>query len=172
MPDEPYRYSNRPYLYRTDRIGAQTTVCPSRNIDLYQSLCNRRHTLSGVFFRFSFPRNRNRYIFFEPCEVQIGFFFFFFFPIYLARVAFSLVNLRNVFQLIASGVNTDISAWLLQSYLFRTYSQPKDRVANFSQNKRVFSCNPMCDLRESLHKTSRAYFRLPQCRLQAATKRT
>ena len=40
-----------------------------------------------------------------------------------SRVAFSLVSLRNVFPLIATDVNTDASAWLLPSDLFRTYSQ-------------------------------------------------
>ena len=69
-----------------------------------------------------------------------------------------MVSLRNVFRLIASAVNTDASTWFLPSDLFRTYSQPQDRVANFSQNKRVFSCNPMHDLRESRYKTSQAQF--------------
>ena len=48
-----------------------------------------------------------------------------FFPlsISLARVAFSLVNLQNVFQLIISGGNIDASTWLLLSDLFHTYSQ-------------------------------------------------
>ena len=59
------------------------------------------------------------------------FFFFFLFSISIARVAFSLVSLRNVFPLIASGVNTDISTWFLPSDVFRTYSQTQDRVANF-----------------------------------------
>ena len=84
-----------------------------------------------------------------------------------ARVAFSLANLRNVFQLTASGVNADASTWLLPSDLFRTYSQPLGRMANFSQSKRVFSCNPVRDLRESCYTTQQANFRL-----QASTTRT
>ena len=48
-------------------------------------------------------------------------FFFCLFVFFLARVAFSLVNLRNVRQLTASGVNTNASTWLLLSDLFRTY---------------------------------------------------
>ena len=52
----------------TGRIGTLTTLRLLREIDLYESLCNRRHPLSVL--RFSSPRNRNRYIFFfEPCEV-------------------------------------------------------------------------------------------------------
>ena len=70
------------------------------------------------------------------------------------------------------GVNTDTSTWLLPSDLFRTYSQTENSMANISQSKRVFTCNPMHDLRESRYKTSQAYFRLPQSRLQASTKRT
>ena len=64
----------------TDRIGTvtgcivtQTTIRLSWKIDHCRSLCSRRHTL---FFGFSFPRNQNRYIFFEPCEVQTVFPFF------------------------------------------------------------------------------------------------
>ena len=97
---------------------------------------------------------------------------FFIFSISLARVVFSLANLRNVFRLIASGVNTVASIRLLLSDLFRTYSQTWDRVANFSKSRRVFSCKPMRDLRESHYKTSHTYFRLPQSRLQASKKRT
>ena len=37
---------------------------------------------------------------------------------------------------------------------------------------KVFSCNPLRDLRESRYKTSQAYFHLPQSRLQASAKRT
>ena len=55
----------------TGHIGTQTTVCLSRYIDLYQSLCNCQHTLS--VHRFSFPGNWNRYIFFKPCEVPTTF---------------------------------------------------------------------------------------------------
>ena len=90
----------------------------------------------------------------------------------LASVALSLVNLQNVFLLIASGVNTDASTWLLPSDLFHTYSQTYDHMANLSQSKQVFLCNPTCGLRESHHETLQAYFRLPQSRLQASTKRT
>ena len=87
-----------------------------------------------------------------------------FFPssVSLAMVAISLVNLRNVFPLIASGVKAGASTWLLPSDLFRTYSQTFDRAANFSQSKRVFF--PMCGFRESHHETSQPYFRLPQSR--------
>ena len=53
----------------------------------------------------------------------------------LARVAFSLVNLQNVFLLIASGVNTDASTWLLPLDLFLTYLQTQDHMVNFSQCK-------------------------------------
>ena len=45
-------------------------------------------------------------------------------------------------------------------------------MANFSQSKQVFLCNPMSSLRESCHKTSQTYFRLPQSHLQASTKPT
>ena len=48
---------------------------------------------------------------------------FFFFSVSLARVALSLVNLRNVFLLVASAVNACASTWLLPSDLFRTHSQ-------------------------------------------------
>ena len=77
---------------------------------------------------------------------------------FLMRVAFSLVNLSNVFQLTTSGVNTDASTWLLPSDLLHTYSQTLDRMANFSQSKQVFSCNPMRGLWESRYKTSQVYF--------------
>ena len=93
-----------------------------------------------------------------------------FFPrsVSLARAAFSLVNLRSVFRLIASGVNTDASTWLLPSDLFRTYSQTWDRVANLSQSKRVFSAALCPTCKES----SQAYLRLPQSRLQTSMKCT
>ena len=42
---------------------------------------------------------------------------------YSCEVAFSLVNLWNVVLLIASGVNTDASTWLLPLELFCTCSQ-------------------------------------------------
>ena len=48
---------------------------------------------------------------------------FFMFSTSFPMVAFSLVNLRNVFRSIASGVNTDASTWLHPSDLFRTYWQ-------------------------------------------------
>ena len=72
------------------------------------------------------------------------------------RVAVSLVNLQNVFRLIASGVKTDASTWSLLSNLFRTYWPTLDRAANFLQSKRVFSRNPKRDLRESRYKSSQA----------------
>ena len=53
----------------------------------------------------------------KPCKVPAVFPFI----ISLARVAFSLVNLRKVFPLVASGENT--GTWLLQSDLFPTYLQ-------------------------------------------------
>ena len=68
-----------------------------------------------MFFGFSFPKNRNRYIFFEPCEVLT------IFPtISLAMVAFSLVSLRNVFQPIVSGVNRRVcvASFEIVSYIF------------------------------------------------------
>ena len=68
---------------------------------------------------------------------------FSFVSISLARVAFSLVNLRNVFQLTASSVNTDASTWLLPSDLFRTYSQTFGRVAN-SHKANEFSRATLC----------------------------
>ena len=91
-----------------------------------------------------------------------------FLAIFLAREAFSLFNLQNIFPLIASGVSTDTSTWLLPIDLFRTYSQIEDCIANFSQSKQVFSCS----LRESCHEPSQAYFRLPQSLLQTSTKCT
>ena len=69
---------------------------------------------------------------------------------------------------LTTGVTTVASTWFIPSDLFRSYSQTYDRVANFSQNKRVFSCNPMRDLRESRYKTAQAYFCLPESRLQAS----
>ena len=94
----------------TGCIGTQTTVHLSRKIYLYQSLRNHQHTLSVLWF-FLPQKPLNQYIFFQPCEVQQFFSFI------------SLVNLRNTFQLIASGVNTDASTWLLLLDLFHTYSQ-------------------------------------------------
>ena len=69
-----------------------------------------------MFLGFSFQRNQNRYIFFEPSRVPTVF------PsVCLARVAFSLINLPNVFQQIASCINTDASTWLLPLDLFHAY---------------------------------------------------
>ena len=91
----------------------------------------------------------SQYIFFEPCEVPTVFFLL---SISLTRAVFSVVNLRNVFQPIASGVNTDASTWLLSSGLFCTYSQTWDRVVNFSQS------NPMRGLREARTKLRKPSF--------------
>ena len=99
----------------TDRIGTQTTVRLLRKIGLYPSLCNHRHTLNAL--RYFFPKKPEQIIFFEPREVQTVFHIFSF------SCEGSFVNLRNVFRLIASGVNTDASTWLLPPDWFRTYSQ-------------------------------------------------
>ena len=45
-------------------------------------------------------------------------------------------------------------------------------MANFSQSKGVFSCNPMRSLQELRYETSQAYFCLPQSCLQASMKHT
>ena len=114
---------------------------------------------------FSFPRNRNQYIFFEPCEVPAVFPYFsfsckgsFFFGQSLKRLSGRLRCEHRRFHM-----NTLVG---LVSYALA------DRVANFSHSKRVFSRNPMRDLPESRYKTSQAYFRLPRSRLQAPFKRT
>ena len=148
----------------TGRIGTQTTVRLSRYTNHYQRLCNRRHTLSVL--RFFLPKKPEPIHFLRAMRTHR----FFIFSLSLARVAFSLVNLSNVFRLIASGVNTDASTWLLPSDLFCTYSQTEDRVANFLQGNRVFLCNHTCNFQESRHETSQAYFRLPQSHLQTSTK--
>ena len=85
-------------------------------------------------------------------------------------VAFSLVNLQNIFQLITSGVNTDASTWLLPSDLFHINSKTFYCLANCSQSKQVFSCNLMHGLRELCYNTLQVYFLLPQSHLPASTK--
>ena len=58
-----------------------------------------------------------------------------FFPS-LARVAVSLVNLQEVFQLIASGVNTDVSTWL---------HTRRSRTACWTSHKaNKFPCATLC----------------------------
>ena len=103
------------------RIGTQTTVRLSRKIDLYQSLQLPAHT---VFFGFP-SQETGTDTFSSRSNAKLKQFvcLFFFLSISPARVAISLVNFRNVFQLIVSGVNTDASTWLLPPDLFRTYSQ-------------------------------------------------
>ena len=155
-----YWYHNWPYRY-TDY--STPFIMVNRSLPVYAIADTH-----WMFFGFSFPRNWNRYIFFKLCEVLIVFPL----PNSLPRVAFSLVNLQNVFQLISSGVNTDVSTWLLPLDLFCTYLQTYNRMANFSQSKWVFLCNLMRSLWESHCKTSQAYFRLPQSRLQVSTKHT
>ena len=132
---------------------------------VYLSLCNRQHTLSVLRV---FPSQKSGTDTFSSSHAK----FQQFVPssISLASVAFSLVNLQNIFQLVTSGLKTDASTWSLPSDLFRTNSQIKDRVTNFSQSKRVFSCNHMLGFRESRYETPQAYFHLPQSRLQASTK--
>ena len=105
---------NWPYRYRNWCTRLQYTF-RGKSISVRVYAIDDTH---WVFFGFSYPRNRSRYIFFEPCEVPIVF------PlsVSLDSVAFSLVGLQNVFQLTTSGMKTDASSWLLSSDLFRTYS--------------------------------------------------
>ena len=147
----PYQYCNWPYQY-TDYSPPFT-----ENWSLLESMQSPTYIECSSVFPSLETRTDDTF-----SSNYAMFNSFSFLSISLARVAFSWVNLQNIFQMIASDVNPNASTWLLLSDLFRTYSQIWDRVANFSQSKWVFSCNPMRDLQEIHYKTSQAYFRLPQ----------
>ena len=102
----------------TGPIGTQTTLRPSLKIGFNQSMLSPTHVECSSVFR-SQETGTDKFPSIHAKFQQ----FFLLFSTSLANVAFSLVNLRNVFGLIASGVNTDASTWLLQSDLFRMYSQ-------------------------------------------------
>ena len=99
------------------------------------------------------PRSLRKHLFSNAC-ILLSMSAVFHFINFSCEGSFSLVNLQNIFPLIASGVNTDASMWLLPLDLFCTYSQTYDCMVNFSQSKPVFSYNPMHGLQESRHKTS------------------
>ena len=117
--------------------------------------CSCRHTLNV-----SFPRNRNWYILLEPFEVSTVFY-----SVSLAKVAFSLVNLQNIFQLIALGMKTEF-----HQTCFMHTRRPRT-TWHTCQKANEFSCATLCVACENhVYKTSQAYFHLTQSCLQASTK--
>ena len=94
----------KPLLTRwtvTDRIGALITVHLSWYINLRNVVADTHSLFKVLPFQ-----ETGTYIFsWSHAEFQ-QLFMFFPLSISLARIAFSLVNLQNIFQLIASGMNT------------------------------------------------------------------
>ena len=89
----------------------------------------------------------------------------------LVTVAFSLVNLRNVFQLTASGVNTDASTWLLPLDLFRTYMLADlGPFGKLLTKQTSFLVQPYVQFVRTALQDFTSYFCLPQSHLQASTK--
>ena len=98
----------------TGRIGTHRTIVRLFAVNRSLSESMQSSTLSVLRFFSSQEIGTNTFSLSHAKFQQ-----FFLLSISLATVAFSLVNL----QLIASGVNTDASTWLLLSDLFRTYSK-------------------------------------------------
>ena len=114
----PYRYRNCPYRYRNCLYRYTDYSTPfAVNPSLSESMQSPKHIeCSSVF-----PSQETGTNTFSSSQAKFQQLFTW--SISLARVAFSLVNLRNVFQLITSVVNTDASTWLLPSEFFHTYWQ-------------------------------------------------
>ena len=156
------------FLYGTitDSIGTTSGhigTLPTEHLS-QQSLCNCQHIECSLFFPFQETKTDTF------CSSHAKFQQFFPLINFSCKGSLFFGHSLKVFQLTASGVNTNTSTWFLPLGLFCTYTQ--DHMANFSQSKQVFLCNHMRDMRELRYKPSQDHFRLPQSRFQASTQGT
>ena len=124
------------------------------------------------------PRNRNRYIFFESCEVLAVFPFI----NMSCEDRFSFGQSSKLLSADRLRCDTDVRFYGATSVGFVSYiladlglREELMRLCAAYENSHKaneFSHAAMRGFRESLHKTLQAYFHLPQSRLQASTKRT
>ena len=124
--------------------------------------------IEWVFFRVFFPRNLNRYIFFEPCEVPTAFHFMncsceggFFFGQSSKRLSADRLRCehRRFYMVTSVGLVSYILADLgLRGELLTKQTSFLVLCAT-CENRVTKLCKPI-------------YFHLPQSRLQASTKHT
>ena len=105
-----------------------------------------------VFFGFSFTRNQNQYIYFEPCEVPAVFPFINFY----CKGSFFFGQSLKCFS--ADHLRCEHRHFYLATFV---------RLVLY-----ILAGLGLRSLQESRYETAQAYFCLPQSRLQASTKRT